>query len=184
MLLLSLAERWYGTVIPDELTMRHYLEALGNGVVVPSIQNSLMYAGTATLLSVAIGIGVAWVVVRSDLKIRGALDALVMLPLAVPGLVMAFGYLALSQEGVAVSFSGRGGRKPVHAARLAHGYRRLPYVVRAAVAGLQQSNPALEEAGEITGRDSTSHDASCGDPADRSQPGGGAIRVLPSPCLR
>ena len=55
-LLLSLAGRWYGTVIPDELTMRHYIEALGNGLVVPSIQNSLLYAGCATLLALVIGV--------------------------------------------------------------------------------------------------------------------------------
>jgi iron(III) transport system permease protein len=82
-LMLSLAGRWYGTVIPDEFTMNHYIEALGSGLVVPSIQNSLMYAGCATLLALAIGLGVAWVVVRSDLRIRGFLDAVVMLPLAV-----------------------------------------------------------------------------------------------------
>ena len=146
-LLLSLAERWYGTVIPDELTMRHYIEALGNGLVVPSIQNSLMYAGTATLVAVLIGLCVAWVVVRSDVKARGFLDALVMLPLAVPGLVMAFGYLALSQEGKPFHFlvAGLGG-SPFMLLVLAYAIRRLPYVVRAAVAGLQQSNPALEEA--------------------------------------
>ncbi|MGJ8634844.1 MAG: ABC transporter permease [Luteolibacter sp.] len=150
-ILLSLAERWYGTVIPDEFTMRHYIEALGNGLVVPSIQNSLMYAGTATLLSVLIGICVAWVVVRSDLKIRGFLDALVMTPLAVPGLVMAFGYLALSQEGKPFHFLVGVGGSPFMLLVLAYGIRRLPYVVRAAVAGLQQSNPALEEAAKSLG---------------------------------
>ena len=148
---LSISERWYGTVIPDELTMRHYIEALGNGLVVPSIQNSLMYAGTATLFSVVIGIGVAWVVVRSDLKIRGALDAMVMLPLAVPGLVMAFGYLALSQEGKPFHFLVGAGGSPFMLLVLAYAIRRLPYVVRAAVAGLQQSNPALEEAARSLG---------------------------------
>jgi iron(III) transport system permease protein len=103
-LLLSVAGRWYGTVIPDDLTMRHYAEALGNGLVVPSIQNSLLYAGCATLVALTIGVSVAWVIVRSDLKFRNALDALVMMPLAVPGLVMAFGYLSLSQEGKAFHF--------------------------------------------------------------------------------
>ncbi|MFK7849608.1 MAG: ABC transporter permease [Akkermansiaceae bacterium] len=150
-LLLSIAERWYGTVIPDELTMRHYLEALGNGLVVPSIQNSLLYAGTATLLSVMIGLGVAWVVVRSDLKFRGLLDSLVMLPLAVPGLVMAFGYLALSQEGKPFHFLVGAGGSPFMLLVLAYGIRRLPYVVRAAVAGLQQSDPVLEEAAKSLG---------------------------------
>lgn len=150
-LFLSLAERWYGTVIPDELTMRHYIEALGNGLVVPSIQNSLMYAGCATMVAVVIGLAVAWVVVRSDLKSRGFLDALVMLPLAVPGLVMAFGYLALSQEGKPFHFLVGAGGSPFMLLVIAYAIRRLPYVVRAAVAGLQQSNPALEEAAKSLG---------------------------------
>lgn len=144
--LLSLSERWYGTVIPDELTARHYMEALGNDLVVPSIRNSLMYAGTAMVLATVIGVAVAWVVVRSDLKVRGWLDALVMLPLAVPGLVMAFGYLALSQEGKPFAYLVGAGGSPFFLLMIVYCVRRLPYVVRAAVAGLQQSNPALEEA--------------------------------------
>ena len=149
--LLSVAGRWYGTVIPDELTMRHYFEALGNGLVVPSIQNSLLYAGCATLLALVIGLAVAWVVVRSDLKSRGFLDAVVMLPLAVPGLVMAFGYLALSQEGKAFHFLVGAGGSPFFLIVVAYAFRRLPYIVRSAVAGLQQSNPMLEEAAKSLG---------------------------------
>jgi iron(III) transport system permease protein len=149
--MLSLAERWYGTVAPDQFTMRHYIEALGNGLVVPSIQNSLLYAGCATLLALMIGLSVAWVVVRSDLKIRGFLDAVVMLPLAVPGLVMAFGYLALSQEGKFFHFLVGPGGNPFMLLVIAYAIRRLPYVVRSAVAGLQQSNPTLEEAARSLG---------------------------------
>ncbi|MFT3991576.1 MAG: iron ABC transporter permease [Luteolibacter sp.] len=150
-ILLSFAERWYGTVVPDAFTMRHYLEALGNGLVVPSIQNSLLYSGAATLLALIIGLGAAWVVVRSDLKIRHALDALVMLPLAVPGLVMAFGYLAMSQEGKPFHFLVGASGGPFLLLVIAYAIRRLPYIVRAAVAGLQQSNPALEEAARSLG---------------------------------
>jgi iron(III) transport system permease protein len=150
-ILLSLAGRWYGTVIPDVFTLRHYTEALGNGLVVPSIQNSLMYAGCATLLALAIGLAVAWVVVRSDLKFRNTLDAIVMLPLAVPGLVMAFGYLALSQEGKAFHFLVGAGGSPFLLIVVAYAFRRLPYIVRSAVAGLQQSNPMLEEAAKSLG---------------------------------
>jgi iron(III) transport system permease protein len=150
-LLLSLAGRWYGTVVPDEFTMSHYIEALGNGLVVPSIQNSLMYAGCATLVALVIGLSVAWVVVRSDLKFRAVLDAVVMLPLAVPGLVMAFGYLALSQEGKPFHFLVGAGGSPFLLLVIAYATRRLPYVVRSAVAGLQQSNPVLEEAAKSLG---------------------------------
>jgi iron(III) transport system permease protein len=150
-LLLSLAGRWYGTVVPDEFTLRHYTEALGNGLVVPSIQNSLLYASCATFVALIIGLGVAWVVVRSDLKTRGLLDALVMLPLAVPGLVMAFGYLALSQEGQPFHFLVGASGSPFLLLVIAYAIRRLPYIVRSAVAGLQQSNPALEEAAQSLG---------------------------------
>ncbi len=150
-LLLSVAETWYGSVIPEHLTMRHYHEALGNGLVVPSIQNSLMYASCATLLALVIGLGVAWVVVRSDLKGRGFLDTMVMMPLAVPGLVMAFGYLALSQEGKAFHFLVGEGGSPFFLLVIAYGIRRLPYIVRSAVAGLQQSNIMLEQAAASLG---------------------------------
>ena len=48
---------------------------------------------TGLLLGACLGIAIAFVVVRSTLRLRGVLDALAMLPLAVPGLVIAFGYL-------------------------------------------------------------------------------------------
>ncbi|MDP0491456.1 MAG: iron ABC transporter permease [Verrucomicrobiota bacterium JB023] len=149
--LTSLSGDWYATVWPEELTLRHYSEALGHPLVVPSIQNSLVYAGLATLVDVLLGLGIAWVVVRSGLKGRGLLDALVMLPLAVPGLVLAFGYLALSQEGQAFHFMLGQMGNPIVLLVIAYAVRRLPYVVRAAVAGLEQSNIQLEEAARSLG---------------------------------
>jgi len=149
--LLSLAEHWYGSILPEHLTTRHFVEALGNGLVVPSIQNSLLYATGATVIALVAGLGIAWVVVRSDLKWRGLLDALAMLPLAVPGLVMAFGYLALSQEGKPFHFLVGGAGNPFFLLVAAYAIRRLPYVVRSAAAGLQQANPVLEEAARSLG---------------------------------
>jgi iron(III) transport system permease protein len=110
-----------------------------------------MYAGCATLFALVIGVSVAWVVVRSNLRSRGLLDALVMMPLAVPGLVVAFGYLSLSQEGKAFHFLVGAGGSPFLLLVIAFTIRRLPYIVRSAVAGLQQSNPALEEAAKSLG---------------------------------
>ncbi|HZN68232.1 MAG TPA: ABC transporter permease subunit, partial [Tepidisphaeraceae bacterium] len=80
---------------------------------------------------------------------RQVIDALCMLPLAVPGLVLAFGYLAIS-----ISFKRRLGDAtpfwldvqtwPVALLVVAYAARRLPYVVRSAVAGLQQTPRDLE----------------------------------------
>jgi iron(III) transport system permease protein len=150
-LLLSFASHWHGTALPAELTLAHWQEALGSALVVPSIQNSLAYAGAATVLALVVGLASAWVVVRSDLRARHLLDTLTMMPLAVPGLVLAFGYLALSQEGK--PFHGLIGDNgsPFLLLALAYAMRRLPYVMRSSVAGLQQSDPVLEQAARSLG---------------------------------
>ncbi|MEK7949341.1 ABC transporter permease [Luteolibacter soli] len=150
-ILLSLSDDWYQTVLPVAMKFDNYRDALGDPFVVPSIKNSLFYASFATLVDLVLGVAIAWVIVRSTIKGRALLDALVMLPLAVPGLVLAFGYLALSQEGRPLRFLIGAGGNPAMLLIVAYAVRRLPYVVRSAVAGLQQSNPALEEAARSLG---------------------------------
>lgn len=149
--LLSLSEDWYQTVLPLTLNLENFVAALGEPRIVPSIRNSLFYAGWATVADLVVGVAAAWVIVRGRIRGRNLLDAMVMLPLAVPGLVLAFGYLALSQEGRPLHFlMGREG-SPAMLLIAAYAVRRLPYVVRSAVAGLQQSDPSLEEAARSLG---------------------------------
>ncbi len=148
---LSVSEDWYQTILPETMTLRHYNEALGDSLVVPSIKNSLFYASMATIIDIVLGLAIAWVVVRAKIRGRSLLDAMVMLPLAVPGLVMAFGYLALSQPGKPFAFLIGADGNPALLLIIAYAFRRLPYVVRSAVAGLQQSNPVLEEAAKSLG---------------------------------
>jgi iron(III) transport system permease protein len=124
-------------------------------MTVSSIRNSLVYSSLAVLMNMVLGIAIAFVVVRSDLKIRGLLDALSMLPLAVPGLVLAFGYLAISSwcsnlDWVKTSMFWQSlldvRTNPTLFLVIAYAVRRLPYMVRSAVAGLQQTSVTLEEA--------------------------------------
>lgn len=143
---LSASSDWYGTIFPESLTLQHYGEGLGHPLVLGSIKNSLLYASGATFLDVILGVAIAWVIVRSKMWGRNLLDALMMLPLAVPGLVLAFGYLSMSENGGAFSFLIGPNGNPALLLILAYAVRRLPFVVRAAVSGLQQSNVELEEA--------------------------------------
>jgi len=156
-ILTSVAEpgSWYATVLPNQFTGAHYLQALSHDMTVSGIRNSLIYASLAVLLNAVLGIGIAWISVRSTVPGRSALDVLAMLPLAVPGLVMAFGYLAVSTrlihlEGIkdnAFLMSLLDVRtNPTFFLVIAYSVRRLPYMVRSAVAGLQQTSVALEEA--------------------------------------
>lgn len=146
---------WYQSVLPAAYTLNNYVEALGHDMTVSSIRNSLLYSSLAVLFNTVLGIAIAFVVVRSDLNWRGVLDALSMLPLAVPGLVMAFGYLAISSQLSNTTWVKESPfwqnlldvrTNPTLFLVIAYSIRRLPYVVRSAVAGLQQTSVTLEEA--------------------------------------
>lgn len=147
---ISFASDWYQSLLPTEWTLHNYELALGHGLTVPSIQNSLFYAGIATFLNVLLGIAIAFVVVRTRIPGRSVLDAMAMLPLAVPGLVMAFGYLAMSQEGRLFSFL-NAVEDPTILLIIAYATRKIPFVVRSAVAGLQSTSVTYEEAAQNLG---------------------------------
>jgi iron(III) transport system permease protein len=155
---------WYRSVLPRALTLEHYEGALSHPLAAGSIANSLLYAGCAMVLCVLLGLAIAYLVVR--VRIRGGfvLDSLGMLPLAVPGLVMAFGYVAMSlnwpfpqlyrffdeslnMPGVASVFQVLGQNpNPLLFLVIAYTIRRLPYILRSASAGLEQTSGELEEA--------------------------------------
>jgi len=148
--LVAFSTDWYGSILPSGWTLSHFEAALGHNLTLPSIQNSLKYAGLATLLDLFLGIAIAYVVVRTRLAGRQVLDAMSMLPLAVPGLVLAFGYLAMTQEGKLFGFLNPS-IDPLGILVIAYAVRRLPYVVRSAAAGFQQTSVTLEEAAQNLG---------------------------------
>lgn len=148
--LVAFSSDWYATVLPRDVTLENFRIALGHDLTVPAIANSLKYAAISTVIDIILGIALAYVIVRSKIAGRQILDFLAMLPLAVPGLVLAFGYLAMSQDGKLFSFLNPI-ENPTILLIIAYSVRRLPYVVRAAVAGFQQTSETLEEAAQNLG---------------------------------
>lgn len=148
--LVAFSSDWYATVLPRNFSLDNFEIALGHDLTVPAIANSLKYASIATLIDLVLGIVLAYVIVRSKMAGRQILDFLAMMPLAVPGLVLAFGYLAMSQDGKFFSFLNPT-RDPTMLLIIAYSIRRLPYVVRAASAGFQQTSETLEEAAQNLG---------------------------------
>ena len=149
-ILVAFSPDWYGTVVPEHYTLGNFELALGHDLTVPAIANSLRFASISTLVDIVLGVAIAYVVVRSKVKGRQVLDFLAMLPLAVPGLVLAFGYLAMAQDGKFFSFLNPT-RDPTILLVIAYSVRRLPYVVRSAAAGFQQTSETLEEAAQNLG---------------------------------
>ncbi len=148
--LVAFSHDWYRTIFPASFTLEHFQAALGHNLTLPAIKNSLQYAGLSTLFDLVLGIAIAYVVVRTTLPGRQILDALAMLPLAVPGLVLAFGYLAMTKEGQLFDFLNPTDN-PLPLLVIAYAVRRLPYVVRSAAAGYQQTSVTLEEAAQNLG---------------------------------
>ena len=143
--------KWYGTVLPDHWSLLNFENALSNKLVVPSIVNSLKYSSVAMLITLAVGLVVALIVQRWKLPFAWLIDAVAMLPLAVPGIVVAFGYLGMSVEYSWASemFNPQG--DPIWLLSIAYAVRRLPYVLRSVSAGLEQTPLEFEEAARTFG---------------------------------
>ncbi|HUL51884.1 MAG TPA: iron ABC transporter permease [Opitutaceae bacterium] len=148
--LIAFARDWHATVLPRHFTLDNFRTALGHDLTVPAIANSLKYASFSTIIDLVLGSAIAYVVVRTRVAGRQVLDFLAMLPLAVPGLVLAFGFLAMSQEGRLLAFLNPVDN-PTALLIIAYAVRRLPYVVRSAAAGFQQTSETLEEAAQNLG---------------------------------
>jgi iron(III) transport system permease protein len=143
---------WYESVVPRALTGSHYRQALGAPDSFGAIVNSITYSTLAMGADLVLGVAIAYLLVRTRAAGRQVLDAMTMLPLAVPGLVLAFGYVAMSQRWP----MGKGGPlgdlvlgvnpNPVPLLVIAYAVRRLPYIVRSTAAGLEQTSGELEEA--------------------------------------
>lgn len=152
--------QWYESVVPRIFTTAHYEHALSHELALPSIRNSLVFSALSVTLDMAIGTAIALLIVRSRLPIalRALLDSLSMLPMAVPGLVLAFGYLALSLQ-IRAWFPDAKWllqiidvqKNPTLLLVMAYTMRRLPYVVRSTVAGLEQTPEELELAARNLG---------------------------------
>ncbi|MDB4793644.1 iron ABC transporter permease [Methylacidiphilales bacterium] len=141
----SFAGRWFFTVLPTQYTTQFYTEIFTNGSNARFVTNSLLYSGLSAFLDLGLGVVIAHLLARERFMGKSLLDALAMLPLALPGLVLAFGLL--------MSFNFHGWWSwvnprvnPTFLLVISYALRRLPYIVRAAYAGYQQTSVALEEA--------------------------------------
>lgn len=148
-IIMSIGKGWQMRIMPKEFTSDFFEALHTHELTLPSIRNSIFYAGLATGLNVILGLAIAYLLARRNIPGRALLDATAMLPLALPGIVMAFGYIGC--------FSGTWlyplppHHNPTLLLIISYSVRRLPYVVRACYAGFQQVSVTLEEASASLG---------------------------------
>ncbi|MCE7742049.1 MAG: ABC transporter permease subunit [Candidatus Heimdallarchaeota archaeon] len=164
--LMSIMETLGGTKPSDiKFTFENYkLVFVSSRYNIPNyVINTLIYSVIATMLIIVIGTLAAYVVSRKNFRGKGVLDAIVTLPIAIPGIVLAIGYYRT------FDWSGIVSRNPTWFNRMmanvtaslkldpfigvavtllimSYTIRKIPFTLRSAYAGLQQVDTVLEEA--------------------------------------
>lgn len=110
-----------------------------------AIVNSLILATLAATLSIVLGTIIGWIDLRTTVPGRRLLDYAALIPLGLPGIVMA---VALIQFWLAMPIALYG---TLAILLLAYTGRYVPLGLRAANSSLQQIDPTLEESARILG---------------------------------
>ena len=145
LLAVSLSKSW-GLAFWKNLTLANYRFVLFQyDVTQRAIVNSLLLATLAATFSVMLGAVIGWIDIRTRLRGRHFLDYVSLIPLGLPGIVMA---AALIQFWLRIPIALYGSLAILF---LAYSARYLPLGVRSANAALRQIDPSLEESARILG---------------------------------
>ncbi len=145
LLAVSLSKSW-GPDFWKNLTLTNYAFVLFQyDVTRRAIANSLLLAVLAASFCVVLGAAVGWIDLRTRFRGRRILDYVSLVPLGLPGIVMA---AALIQFWLRIPLALYGTLAILF---LAYAARYVPLGVRAANSGLRQIDPSLEESARILG---------------------------------
>jgi iron(III) transport system permease protein len=156
-ILTGLSDKWFMTPFPESYTLDHLRTALFHPLLNSGIKNSMIMSGIALLITVVMGFLISYICVRRKIGFAVLLDAAAMLPLAIPGIVIAFGYIEVFQSipritGIKALESFLDPKvNPTFLLIMSYTIRRLPYMVRVTSAGLEMLGNAVEEAALMLG---------------------------------
>ena len=139
--LLALLPLGYLVVRAGEAGPERFLDIVLRERTAVLVGRSILLVGLVTLLTVVIGVGLAFLVARTDLPGRRLLGALAPLPLAVPSYVAAFAWISAVPEVAGLVGS-----------VLVLTLCCYPYVYLPVLASLRRADPGLEEVARSLGR--------------------------------
>jgi iron(III) transport system permease protein len=140
-ILLAFAGQWGAGILPDYFTLNNFHYIFSDKLTFQSIVNSLTYSAAATAIIILLGVSAAYLVSRKKVAGMAALDTLITIPIAIPGIVVATGLFLIFLP-TALS--------PIATAAplliMSYTVRKFPFTVRSVFSGLEQTDKALEEA--------------------------------------
>lgn len=140
-LLSSLSERWFFTPFPEKISLHYYRSIAVHASARKSLINSLGYSTATAILAGVLALSIGYILSRTRFKLRGLIDTITILPMAIPGIVFAFAFLT--------AFTGTildPRTSPILLLILSYALKRLPFAVRSVHANFQQLPLSLEEA--------------------------------------
>jgi iron(III) transport system permease protein len=129
----------------SQLSFKNYATAFSSDKILTSISNSLTISITSASAAVLVSFIAAWIVARTNLRLRWSLDRLVMLPLVFPGIVMGVAILKMYLT-VPIPIYGT-----IWIMVVAFSARYLPYAMRFSHSGLLGIHRELEESATASG---------------------------------
>ncbi len=138
----SFSRRWVFEPLPTYWTLDNYRVILTETPLL--IKNSFLFSGVALAFGVIFGLPAAYIIVRTKVPGKNALDFIITLMLAFPGMAVGVSYLLAFWENIPLA---------THwiIMPLALFARRLPYFLRMAHSSYLQLDISLEEASEVSG---------------------------------
>jgi len=138
----AFSRRWVFEPFPTYWTLENFRVILLESPLL--IQNSFVFSGVALLFGITFGLPAAYIIVRTRVPGRNALDFVITLMLAFPGIAVGVGYLLGFWKGIPLATYWI-------IMPLALFARRLPYFLRMAHSSYLQLDISLEEASEVSG---------------------------------
>ena len=138
----AFSRRWVFEPFPTYWTLDNFRLILLESPLL--IKNSFLFSGLALVFGVAFGLPAAYIIVRTRVPGKDALDFVITLMLAFPGIAVGVGYLLAFWDTIPLA-------QYWIIMPLALFARRLPYFLRMAHASYLQLDISLEEAAEVSG---------------------------------
>jgi len=140
--LAAFSRRWVLEPFPTYWTLENFKLILLESPLL--IQNSFVFSGIALVFGIAFGLPAAYLIVRTRVPGKDALDFVITLMLAFPGIAVGVSYLLAFWNTIPLA-------RHWIIMPLALFARRLPYFLRMAHSSYLQLDISLEEASEVSG---------------------------------
>lgn len=138
----AFSRRWVFEPFPTYWTLDNFRVILMESPLL--IKNSFLFSGIALVFGIVFGLPAAYLIVRTRMPGKDALDFVITLMLAFPGMAVGVSYLLAFWRGIPLA-------QYWIIMPLALFARRLPYFLRMAHSSYLQLDVSLEEASEVSG---------------------------------